>query len=127
MEFLNSPSTMGKNLPLSLAVRVRDILYISGMVGIIPGTFQLAAGGLEGEARQTMDNIGAILKENGLAFHNVFKKAVIMADISKLMELNKLFLTYFRPDRMPASSTFGGALAFGAQVEVECWAFVGKS
>ena len=74
-----------------------------------------------------MENIGAILKENGLTFHDVFKKTVIMADISKLMELNKIFLTYFPPDRMPASTTFGGTLAFGAQVEVECWAYVGKS
>ena len=127
MQFLNSPSTLGAKLPLSLAVRVGDVLYISGMVGIIPGTFQLAGGGLEGEARQTMENIGAILKENGLTFRDVFKKTVIMADISKLMELNKIFLTYFPPDRMPASTTFGGSLALGAQVEVECWAYVGKS
>ena len=127
MEFLNSPSTIGANLPLSLAVRVGEILYISGMIGIIPGTFQLAGGGLAGEARQTMENIGAILKENGLGFPDVFKKTVIMADLSKLMELNKIFLTYFPPDRMPASTTHGGALALGAQVEVECWAYVGKS
>jgi enamine deaminase RidA (YjgF/YER057c/UK114 family) len=36
MQFLNSPSTLGAKLPLSLAVRVGDALYISGMVGIIP-------------------------------------------------------------------------------------------
>ena len=60
------------NLPFSQAVRVGDIWYLSGAVGVVPGKMELAPGGLEAEAKQTMENIGAILRSNGLSFDDVF-------------------------------------------------------
>ncbi|NQV85477.1 MAG: RidA family protein, partial [Woeseiaceae bacterium] len=50
------PGEEGLNLPFSSAVRVGNTLYLSGNLGNIPGTLTLAAGGIEGETRQTMEN-----------------------------------------------------------------------
>jgi len=127
MQFINTPAAKAAKLPFSQAVRVGDVLYLSGALGNVPGKMELVPGGMEAETRQMMENIGTVLKENGLTFDDVFKCLVMMADMSKWGDFNKVYLTYFKPDRLPARSAFGAnALALGAQVEVECMAYIGK-
>ncbi len=127
LRFYNSPAAAAAKLPFSQAVRAGDVLYVSGNIGIVPGTMQLAAGGIEPETRQAMENIGAVLKANDLSFDNVFKCTVMLADMAKWGDFNKVYVTYFKPGRLPARSAFGaGGLARGAQVELECWAYAGK-
>lgn len=127
MHFYNSPAAVAARLPFSQAVRVGDILYLSGNLGNVPGTTGLVAGGMEAEARQTMENIGAVLKANGLSFDDVFKCTVMIADMAQWGAFNTIYVTYFKADRLPARSAFGAnGLALGAQVEVECWAYAGK-
>ncbi|HSE76864.1 MAG TPA: Rid family detoxifying hydrolase [Alphaproteobacteria bacterium] len=127
MKFINSPAAKAAKLPFSQAVRVGNVLYLSGALGNAPGKAELVTGGIEAEARQTMENIGAVLRENGLSFADVFKCTVMLADMSKWAAFNQVYLTYFNPDRLPARSAFGASgLALGAQVEVECWAYAGE-
>jgi enamine deaminase RidA (YjgF/YER057c/UK114 family) len=74
-----------------------------------------------------MENIGAVLKANGLSFGDVFKCTAMLADMSNWEAFNKVYVTYFEPGRLPARSAFGAsALALGAQLELECWAYAGK-
>ena len=123
MEFFSSPAAKAAKLPFSQAVRVGDILYLSGALGNIPGKLELMPGGLEAETRQTMENIGETLKLNGLSFADVFKCTVMLADMSKWTDFNKVYLEYFDAGRLPARSAFGAnGLALGAQVELECMA-----
>jgi 2-iminobutanoate/2-iminopropanoate deaminase len=127
LHFYTSPAAAAANLPFSQAVRVGDVLYLSGSLGNVPGTRQVVPGGIEAETRQTMENIGAVLKANGLSFDDVFKCTVMIADMSKWEAFNKVYVTYFKPDRLPARSAFGAKeLALGAAVELECWAYAGK-
>ena len=125
MKFINSPAARALKLPFSQAVQVGEVLYLSGQIGNLPGTLKLAPGGLAAETRQTMENIGAMLKENGLSFADVFKVTVMLADMSQWTDFNKVYITYFDPGRLPARSAFGAnGLALGAQVELECMACV---
>jgi reactive intermediate/imine deaminase len=127
MQFITSPAAKAANLPFSQAVRVGDVLYLSGALGNVPGKLELVPGGMEAEAGQTMENIRAVLTDNGLTFDHVFKCTVMLADMKKWANFNKVYVTYFKPDRLPARSAFGAnGLALGAQVEVECMAYVGK-
>ncbi|MGF1610580.1 MAG: DUF2380 domain-containing protein [Kiloniellales bacterium] len=127
MQFINSPAAKVAKLPFSQAVRVGDVLYLSGALGNVPGKAELVPGGMAAEARQTMENIGAVLKENGLTFDHVFKCTVMLADMAKWADFNEVYVTYFKPDRLPARSAFGAnGLALGAQVEVECMAYLGE-
>jgi len=51
----------------------------------------------------------------------------MLADIAQWAEFNKVYLEYFKPDRLPARSAFGTrGLALGAAVEMECWAWAGE-
>jgi 2-iminobutanoate/2-iminopropanoate deaminase len=127
MYFYNSPAAAAAKVPFSQAVRVGDVVYLSGALGNVPGTRELAAGGIEAETKQTMENIGTVLKANALSFDDVFKCTAMLADMAKWGDFNKVYVTYFKPDRLPARSAFGASgLALGAQVELECWAYAGK-
>jgi reactive intermediate/imine deaminase len=127
MHFYNSPAAAAAKVPFSQAVRVGDVVYLSGALGNVPGTRELFAGGIEAETKQTMDNISTVLKANGLGFDDVFKCTVMLADMAKWGDFNNVYVTYFKPDHLPARSAFGAnGLALGAQVELECWAYAGK-
>ena len=123
MEFINSPAAKAAKLPFSQAVRVGDILYLSGALGNLPGRLELVPGGIEAETRQTMENIGTVLRENGLGFADIFKCTVMLADMSKWGDFHRVYLEYFAPVRLPARSAFGAnGLALGAQLALECMA-----
>lgn len=125
MQFINSPAAKAAKLPFSQAVRVGDTLYLSGALGNVPGKLELVAGGIEAETRQTMANIGTVLEENGLTFADIFKCTVMLADMEKWPAFNRIYLEYFDPDRLPARSAFGAnGLALGAQLELECMAYM---
>jgi len=127
MDYINSDAAKALKLPFSQAVRVCDILYLSGALGNAPGKLEIVPGGIEPEARQTMENIGALLKENGLTFADVFKCTVMLAEMAEWDAFNRVYVGYFEPGRLPARSAFGAnGLALGARVELECWAYVGK-
>jgi 2-iminobutanoate/2-iminopropanoate deaminase len=121
-EYLNSAEAQGLDLPFSEAVRVGDLLVLSGQLGTLPGTTELAPGGIQAQARQALDNIKGILERNGSAMNKVVKCTVMMTDIAEWPAFNEVYVTYF-PGPKPARSAFAAAgLAFGAKVEVECWA-----
>jgi reactive intermediate/imine deaminase len=121
---IGEPSINGQRLPFSTAVRVGDMLYLSGQIGNRPdGTLPE---GIEAQSRQVMDNIGAVLKSADLGFGDVVKCTVMIDDIKQWGDFNKVYVTYFPDGRFPARSAFGAdGLAMGALVEVECWAYAG--
>ena len=121
MQHFQTPDMKALGLPFSAAVRVGDVLYLSGALGNLPGTLRLADRGMAGQARQTMENIGAVLRFCGLGFDDVVKCTVMLADMSEWSAFNAIYATCFAPDRLPARSAFGcNGLALGARVEVEC-------
>jgi 2-iminobutanoate/2-iminopropanoate deaminase len=125
-EFLNSGKVLPKNLPLSEAVRHGNTLYLSGQVGIVPGSLKLAPGGIKEEAKQTMENIKTSLEAHGYSMANLIKCTVMLADISDWSTFNEIYKTYFSGN-YPARSALGAnGLALGARVEVECIAATDK-
>lgn len=125
VEFLTGPEREGPPLPFSEAVRVGDLLYLSGQVGTLPGTLELAPGGIAGEARQALENVRAVLERHGATLEDVVKCTVMIDDIDEWYAFNAVYVTFF-PGPKPARSAFGAeGLALGAAVEVECWAHVG--
>jgi 2-iminobutanoate/2-iminopropanoate deaminase len=122
VQHIQTAETKALGHPFSAAVRVGDMLYLSGVLGTLPGTLTLAVG-MEGQARQTMENIGATLRFCGLGFGDVVKCTVMLADMSEWSAFNKIYVTYFATDQLPARSAFGcTGLVLGARLEVECLA-----
>lgn len=125
VEFLDSGKVYPAGVPLAEAVRVSDTLYLSGQIGIQPGTLKLVPGGIKEEAKQTLANIKTTLEAHGYSLRDVVKCTVMLADISKWGEFNEIYKSFFSAP-YPARSAFGAnGLAVGAQVEVECIAVAG--
>jgi 2-iminobutanoate/2-iminopropanoate deaminase len=124
-EYLSSEQTLKANLPFSEAVRVGDTLYLSGVIGFVPGTRNLVPGGIEGQTRQVMDTIKGVLESNGSSLDHVVKCTVMLADMTEWAKMNAIYVTYFTK-HFPARSALGvNGLALGAKVEIECIATVG--
>lgn len=108
----------GMTPPFSEAVRVGDMLYLSGEIGIDKG--KLVEGGIAGEAKQVMDNIGANLERHGSSFDHVIQCTVALADIKDWPAFNEIYRGYFNK-HFPARMAYAtGGLALGARVEVQC-------
>src|SRR5436190_16580878 len=109
---------------LSEFVRVGNMLYLSGKLGT-DSTGKLAAGGIGPETKQTLENIKTVLEKNGSSMDNVVKCTVMLADIKEWADMNTVYVTFFKKERLPARSAFGtSGLVNSARVEIECMATV---
>lgn len=123
--YLSSPEMEALDLPFSEAVRVGNMLYLSGQVGNIPGTTELVAGGIAEETRQTLENIRGVLERYGSSLDRVVKCTIFLADIADWPRLNEVYAPYFGNRKPARSAVAGSGLALNARVEIECIAVVG--
>ena len=108
-----------KDLPFSEAVRVGNMLYLSGQLGM-NSSMKLVPGGIAAETRQAMENIKATLERYGSSLDHVIKVTVMLADIGEWGEMNSVYVQFFSK-HLPARSALGAnGLAMGARVEIEC-------
>jgi 2-iminobutanoate/2-iminopropanoate deaminase len=125
-EFLNSGTVLTGDLPFSEAVRHGDTLYLSGQVGVAPGTLKLVPGGMRAEAQQALENIRAILAAHGRSPADIIKCTVMLADMADWPAFNEVWRAFLKKP-FPARSALGvSGLALGARVEVECIATAGR-
>ena len=101
------------------------MLYLSGQIGIGPDG--KLPEGIEAQTKQTLDNIGAILKRAGLGYDDVFHCTAMLADMKRLAGVQQGLCDLFPDGKLPARSAFGASgLALGALIELECQAYAGK-
>ena len=113
------------NLPFSTAVRAGDILFLSGQIGNMPGTLDLAEGGVAAETQQTLDNIRSVVEYTGSSVDRIVKCTVFLLDIDDYAQVNAVYAEFFGDDPPARSAVAGSGLAIGASVEIECIALAG--
>ena len=124
-EHYGNPTLNGQKLPFSRAVRVGDVVYLSGAIG--RGPDGKPPEGIEAQTKATMDDIGETLKLAGLGYDRVFHCTAFLADMKDWPAFNKVYVGYFPEGKMPARSAVGvNGLALGAMLEIECQAYAGK-
>ena len=121
------PPLSGMPLPFSECVRWGDLLFMSGQIGNLPGSKELAPGGIAAQARQAMENMRAALDRQGATWADVVKVTVMLADMSEWSAFNEVYLESFAADALPARSAFASSgLALGGRIEIECIAVAPK-
>ena len=95
-----APAAIG---PYSQAMIVDDFLFASGQIPVDPATGNVADN-IEGQAEQSLKNVGAILKANGMDFKNVFKTTCFLSDMANFAKFNEVYAKYFKEDPKPARS-----------------------
>ena len=123
VEYLQSESHRKSDAPYSQAVRVGDMLYLSGVIGSKPGEPGLVAGGIKPETRQAMENVKTLLETYGSSLDEVVKCMCMLGDIADYSDMNEVYKKFF-PENRPARSTFAVDLPIGAKIEIECMAKV---
>lgn len=113
----------GHDAPYSKAVWADELLFVSGMVGTVPGQSGVVGGGIGAETLQTMQNISRALADSGASLDDVVKCTVFLADMDEWGEMNSVYKTFFR-DPPARSAVEVSRLALDARVEIECIAFV---
>ena len=125
VEHYGTPTLNGQRLPFSRAVRVGDILYLSGAIG--RGADGKPPEGIAAQTKATMEDIGETLKLVGLGYDRIFHCTVFLSDMKNWADFNKVYVGYFPDGPLPARSAVGvNGLALGALLEIECQAYAGK-
>lgn len=120
MQLINNiPSVPTAVGPYSQAVESGDFLFCSGQIPIDPTTGKIEATDVEGQARQVLANITALLTSQNLTLSHVVKATVFLTDMADFPKVNPLYAAAFG-DHKPARSTVQvAALPLGALIEIE--------
>jgi len=112
-----APAPVG---PYSQAIRAGDWLFASGQIPLDPATGKIVTGEIEDEARQVLENLGAVLEAAGTGFDRVVKATVYLTDLSLFPRVNVIYAEFFSAAPAPARVTVGVAsLPLGARVEID--------
>jgi len=115
---IRSERTVKANLPFSDAVWHGDTLYLSGHIGLEPGTGRPGATPKE-EARLVLDGVQSTLHAAGLTMDDLVFVQIYCSDVSLFETFNKVYRTYFQQE-FPARAFLGsGRLLFDARFEVQ--------
>jgi 2-iminobutanoate/2-iminopropanoate deaminase len=111
-----APTAVG---PYSQAVAVGNTLYCAGQIPLDPLSGDMVAGGVTEQTTRVLENVGGVLRANGMDYSNVVKATVFMTDLAHFADMNAVYAKYFQAP-FPARSTIQVvALPRGAQVEIE--------
>ena len=111
----NAPKAVG---PYSQAVEVNGTVYISGQIPVVPADGSIPES-IELQARQSLNNIGAILEKTGLTYSNVVKTTVLLADITDFASMNAVYSEFFTEEKPARACYQVAALPMGVKVEIE--------
>jgi 2-iminobutanoate/2-iminopropanoate deaminase len=112
----SSPKAMG---PYSFAAEAGGLVFLSGQVALDPATGERRPDDVEVQARQVMDNIGVILGDVGLAYEDIVKTTIFMADMADYPKVNDVYGSYFGTEPPARSAIQAAALPGGFLVEIE--------
>lgn len=111
-----APKAIG---PYSQAIRIGELVYTAGQLGMDPATGKLVEGGIEAQTRQALQNLRAVLEAAGSDLSRVVKTTVFLADLNQFGAMNGVYAGFF-PEAPPARSAIqAAALPLGGLVEIE--------
>ncbi len=98
----NAPAPIG---PYNQAVKINNMLFVSGQVAINPKNNELIQSSISDETDQVMKNLSAILEEADMDFRNVVKTTIFLSNMSYFNEVNNIYGSYLKKGQEPARET----------------------
>jgi len=111
-----APAAIG---PYSQAVRNGNFLFCSGQIPLDPKSGQIVPGDIATQTRRVLDNVGAVLKAEGLNFENIVKTTIFLTNLDDFQTVNEIYGSYFKQEPPARSTVQVSALPKGAKVEIE--------
>ncbi|KAK7680531.1 hypothetical protein QCA50_016312 [Cerrena zonata] len=113
----NAPAAVG---PYTQAVKLGDLLFLSGSLGLDPAVGKLVEGGVEAQAEQALKNMKAVLEAGGSELGKVVKTTVFLADMDHFVAVNGVYSKYFDGHKPARSAVQVARLPLNALFEIEC-------
>jgi 2-iminobutanoate/2-iminopropanoate deaminase len=113
------PGFPPNQLPFSKVVEANGFVFLAGQIGDAPGSNGPVSGGIEAETRQTLENVGALLRAVGLDYDDVVRCTVYIVDFDDFVPMNSVYREYFRSDLPVRATVQVVRLALGARIEIE--------
>ena len=98
----NAPAPIG---PYNQAIKIDNMLFVSGQVAINPKSNELIQSSISDETDQVMKNLSAILEEANMDFRNVVKTTIFLSNMSYFNEVNNIYGSYLKKGQEPARET----------------------
>jgi 2-iminobutanoate/2-iminopropanoate deaminase len=118
-EVIKTPGTHPAGLPFNPAIKVGNIMFLSGTIGSDAKTQEVVSDDIEEQTRQTMENLKTILKQGGMDFSDVVRATVYLTDLNDYEGMNKVYWSYFKNIEPPARACVEVAkLVKKAKVEI---------
>jgi 2-iminobutanoate/2-iminopropanoate deaminase len=111
--------------PYSQAIQAGDFLFASGQIPLDPKTGQIAAGSIEEQAKQVLENIKCLLESAGFTMQQVVKTTVFVTSMDNFAPINEVYARYFGENPPARSFVAVKELPKAAQVEIEVTAWRG--
>ncbi len=116
-----APDAIG---PYSQGVIHNGILYCSGQIALIPGSMEIANGGIKEQALQVMENMKSVVEAAGSNMDNVLKCTIFLADMDDFAAVNEVYGRYFKSDPPAREAVAVKTLPKNVMVEISCIAAV---
>ena len=122
-----APQGMSVTATLSPGFRIGDMVYVSGQLPSKPGSREPLDSTIQGQTRQALENVKAVVEASGTTMASVVKCTVFLTDVKDFAGMNSVYSTYW-PKDPPARSTVAVAALVrpDAKIEVECIAAIPK-
>jgi reactive intermediate/imine deaminase len=111
-----APAAIG---PYSQAIKVGDTVWLSGQIPLVPGTSELASGGISAQAAQVFRNLAAVAEAAGGSLQNAVKLNISLVNLDHFAAVNAVMEQFFREPFPARACVQVAALPRGAQIEVE--------
>lgn len=119
MKAISTKKAPGAIGPYSQAIQAGDFVYTSGQLGLDPQTGAFPEGGIKEQARQSLNNVKAILEKAGLSMANVVKTTVFLVNMEDFAEMNSVYAEFFTEPYPARSAVAVKTLPKNALVEIE--------
>jgi reactive intermediate/imine deaminase len=117
-QFIQTPDAPAAIGTYSQAIRVGETVYLSGQIGLDPGTMQMVEG-IDAQIHRVFQNLRAVSSAADSSFDDLVKLNVYLTDLGHFSKVNEIMASYFRQP-YPARAAVGvAALPRGALVEMD--------
>jgi 2-iminobutanoate/2-iminopropanoate deaminase len=111
-----APAAVG---PYSQGVSTGNLIFTSGQLPIVPETGELITGDIQKAARQSLENVKAILAEAGATLEDVIKVTVFVSDMNNFSLINEVYAEFFSNHKPARSLVEVSKLPKNGEIEIE--------
>ncbi len=132
IEIIATPDAPAAIGPYAQAVKVNDMIFVSGQLPYNPKNREFVSGGIEAQTEQVLLNIRSILEEGGAHLDDIVKVTIYMKDLENFEAMNEVYELFFPNNEnstnlLPARSTVEvSRLPRDAQIEIDAIAVISR-